>query len=146
MIVPDANLLLYAYDASSQFNRITADWWANCLNGSETVGLCEVVLYSFIRIGTNARAFVNPLTIEEASEIVSSWLELPHLEILSGERADVQSALGLLRSAGTGGNLTSDAQIASLALKHSAVVHTADSDFSRFVNCAWYNPITDKRS
>ena len=146
MIIPDANLLLYAYDSNSQFNEIASKWWSDRLSGTETVGLCEVVIYGFIRIGTSTRAFANPLTIVEASEIVASWLEVAHVEILSGEQADVKRAIALLHEAGSGGNLTTDAQIAALALKHSAVVHTADTDFARFSGVAWYNPIIGKSS
>jgi predicted nucleic acid-binding protein len=47
-----------------------------------------------------------------------------------------------LRGAGTGGNLTTDAQVASLALRLGAIVHTADSDYARFPNVRWFNPLT----
>jgi predicted nucleic acid-binding protein len=33
------------------------------------------------------------------------------------------------------------AQLASLALRYRAVVHTADSDFARFADVRWYNPL-----
>ena len=70
MIVPDANLLLYAYDSSSTFHERSAAWWSGCLSGREPVGLCGVVLFAFIRIGTSRRAFLQPLSIEEASSHV----------------------------------------------------------------------------
>lgn len=35
MIVPDANLLLYAHDSASSFHRVAADWWSDCLGGDE---------------------------------------------------------------------------------------------------------------
>ena len=38
MIVPDVNLILYAYDQDGPFHRESADWWSRCLNGSEAVG------------------------------------------------------------------------------------------------------------
>ena len=62
MIIPDINLLLYAYDASSPFHTKAAAWWQGCLSGTEPVGLLPVVLFGFVRIGTNVRAFLNPLT------------------------------------------------------------------------------------
>ena len=57
MIVPDVNLLLYAYDANSRFHAAAAAWWRACLSGSEPVGLPPVVLFAFLRIGTSARVF-----------------------------------------------------------------------------------------
>ena len=141
MIIPDANLLLYAYDADSPFHDKAADWWSDCLSGREIVGLCDVVMFSFVRVGTNTRAFAKPLTIREASAHVLSWLAAPVTEFVSGEVDDFKHALRLLKGAETGGNLTTDAQIAALGLKYQAVIHTADTDFVRFPNLQWHNPI-----
>jgi len=104
------------------------------------------VLYSFIRVGTNAKAFAKPFSIEEVSSIVLSWLAVPSTELITGEALDVEQVLALLQNAGTGGNLTTDAQIASLSLKYQAIVHTADTDFMRFPNVDWYNPILNQSS
>ena len=141
MIVPDANLLLYAYDSSSPFHDRAAAWWRAAMSGSEGVGLCTVVLFAFVRIGTSRHAFERPMTIDEASDRVLSWLERPVSEVLVVEQDDVLLALDWLRAAGSGGNLTTDAQIAAVARRHRAVVHTADTDFGRFPDVRWVNPI-----
>jgi len=141
MIIPDANLLLYAYNSDSPFQKKAASWWAKCLSGDEAVGLCAVVLYSFIRVGTNSKAFEQPFSIDEAADHVVSWMGVPVTEFISGEVDDFEKSLDLLRQAGAGGNLTTDAQIASLSLKYNAVVHTADTDFARFPKVEWVNPV-----
>ena len=74
MIVPDINLLLYAYDADSPFHKQAAGWWEQCLSGTETVGLAPVVLFGFLRIAKHARVFRNPLPPAEAAEHIPSWL------------------------------------------------------------------------
>jgi predicted nucleic acid-binding protein len=33
VIIPDANLLLYASDSSSPFHRAATAWWSGCLSG-----------------------------------------------------------------------------------------------------------------
>jgi toxin-antitoxin system PIN domain toxin len=144
VIMPDANLLLHAYDAGSPFHAKSAVWWSKCLSGSEPVGFCPVVLFAFIRIGTSARAFAHPMTIEEASGHVEEWLEQPVAQLVQMELRDIHQAVALLVEAGTGGNLTTDAQIASVALRHGAVVHTMDADFARFSQVRWFNPLTGK--
>jgi uncharacterized protein len=141
VILPDANLLLYAYDSASPFHAASAAWWTDRLSGNEPVGLCPTVLFAFIRIGTSSRAFAEPMTVHEAAGHVEQWLEQPAAQLLELDVDDVRKALDLLRAAGTGGNLTTDAQLASLALRHRAVVHTADSDFARFAEVRWYNPL-----
>ncbi len=141
MIVPDANLLLSAYDATSRFHQPAATWWQECLSGAVPVGLCGVVLFAFVRIGTSRKACEDPMTIEEAAEHVRSWLARPVTDFLTMQEADVVQALHWLEAAGSGGNLTTDAQIAAIAHRHRAVVHTADTDFDRFSDVRWRNPL-----
>src|SRR4029077_11283894 len=77
MIVPDVNLLLYAYDATSPFHAAAAAWWRACLSGSERVGRPLVVAFGFVRIGTSARVFEQPMPPSEAADHVRSWLAQP---------------------------------------------------------------------
>ncbi len=142
MIIPDINLLLYAYDSSSVFHAKAAAWWAGCMRGTEPIGLPQVVLFGFLRVGTNARAFENPMTAAEAAGNIHAWLAQPAVELLEGGPQHVAQVLKLLAALGTAGNLVSDAQIAALALDHDAVLHTGDTDFMRFPGLRWFNPLT----
>jgi len=142
MILPDANLLLYAYDEASPFHAEAKAWWEGLLSHSETVGICPCVLFAFIRIGTNARAFENPMSIDEATAIVGEWLQVACIQLLEFTPEDCEQAIRLLRKAGSGGNLTTDAQIAAIAVRLHASIHTADSDFSR-LGVDWQNPLQD---
>jgi len=141
MIVPDANLLLYAYDSTNRFHARSADWWKGCLEGAEPVGLCDVVLFGFIRISTSRLVYRDPLSIDEANNRVRSWLDRSVTDFLITQESDVLQAMLWLEEAGAGGNLTTDAQIAALARRHRATVHTADTDFGRFPDVRWLNPI-----
>lgn len=142
MIVPDINLLLYAYDSSSPFHSKAAHWWQSCLSGTEPVGLLHVVVFGFVRIATHARAFQNPMTSAEAAGHVRSWLAQPPVQVLDPGPDHLRHTLQLLETLGTAGNLVSDAQMAALAMDYEAVVHTADADFVRFQGLRWFNPIT----
>jgi predicted nucleic acid-binding protein len=42
---------------------------------------------------------------------------------------------------GTGGNLTSDAHLAALAIEHGAELCSSDHDFARFPGLKWRNPL-----
>ena len=133
MIIPDANLLLYACDSTSPFHASARKWWTECLSGSEPVGLGHAVLFAFLRISTSARVYEHPLTLEEASSHIQSWLKREVVLVLLPEEDHVTRAIGLLQTAGSaGGNLVTDAQIAALAISYKAEVHTADRDFLRF--------------
>ena len=141
MIVPDANLLLYAYDSESAFHRGAARWWAALLSSVEPVGLCPVVVFAFLRLSTHPKIFEHPLTVAEASERIASWLARPNVRLLVAGPGHVDSVCRLLSKAGTAGNLVTDAQIAALALEYGATVHSADTDFARFKGLDWENPL-----
>ncbi|MFV2068264.1 MAG: TA system VapC family ribonuclease toxin [Pirellulales bacterium] len=140
MIVPDANLLLYAYDEASPFHEAARNWWGACLSGDESIGLTHPVLFAFVRVGTSPRAFEHPMTLDEAAECVFSWLGRAVSRVLQPDANHVRRTLELLHVAGSaGGNLVTDAQIAALAAAYRATVHTADRDFMRFpgVDCEY---------
>ena len=142
MIIPDINLLLYAYDSASPFHAKASAWWQACLSGAEPVGLPHVVVFGFVRVGTNARVFQHPLTPAEAAGHIRNWLGQPVVKLLESSPDHVERVLGLVEALGTAGNLVTDAQIAAITIENGAVLHTADADFVRFQNLRWLNPIT----
>ena len=146
MIIPDVNLLLYACDSTSTAHSKAAAWWQAILSGTEPIGLPEVVVFSFVRIATNSRAFQNPLTVKEANAIVRSWWQQPIVQILQPGPEHLEQVLQLLEGLGTAGNLVTDAQIAAFCIDQDAVLHTADADFARFKGLTWRNPLTGARS
>jgi toxin-antitoxin system PIN domain toxin len=141
MILPDVNLLLYAYDQSSPFHPKAATWCENIMSRSSPVILLPVVVFGFVRISTHPRIFTNPLSVAEASAHVRSWLDRKQVRLRDMLQEDVETALALLEAAGTAGNLTTDAQIAAVALRLDAEVHTADLDFGRFARVRFSNPL-----
>ncbi|MGD0835687.1 MAG: TA system VapC family ribonuclease toxin [Polyangia bacterium] len=145
MILPDVNLLLYAYDGASPFHVAAKRWWRECLDGHEVVLLPEVVVFGFVRVGTNARAFHHPLTPAEAASHVRSWLGQPVVRAPEAMPDHCERVLSLLEQLGTAGNLVTDAQIAATAISNGAVLHTADADFMRFPGLRWLNPLTNDR-
>ena len=50
----------------------------------------------------------------------------------------------LLLDSGTGGNLTTDAHIAALAIEYGHAVHSTDNDFKRFNGMRHINPLAVK--
>jgi toxin-antitoxin system PIN domain toxin len=142
VIVPDANLLLYAYDGSSPFHERARLWWEECLSGQETVGLTYPTLFAFLRTGTNGRIYTIPMTLSEASDHIRSWLARQVTQVLEPPTDHTNQVIALLEAAGgTAGNLVTDAQIAAFAESYRAVVHTADRDFLRFPDISCHFPL-----
>lgn len=142
MIVPDVNLLLYAYDEASPSHAPALAWLQQCMRGDEPIGLTKVVIFGFLRVGTSPRVFDHPMTVAEASAHIRGWLEQPVVRVLESTPRHVELVLTLLEQAGTAANLVTDAQIAAAAIEHNGIVHTADADFVRFHDVRWFNPLT----
>lgn len=141
MILPDINLLLYAHDSRGTNFPIASVWWQGCLNGPEPVGLAWVVILGFIRISTNPRLYAAPQTPADACATVSEWLTLPHFHFLDPAPGHFQRLRANLEQLGVAGNLTTDAHLATLASERGYILHTTDSDFSRFPSLKWVNPL-----
>lgn len=146
MIIPDLNLLLYAYDTASPHHDAAVSWWESSLNGAEAVGLPPVVIFGFLRLATNRRVFSAPMTIDEAADCVRAWKARPQVVEVDGGPDHVGRVIDLIRRAGTEGNLITDAQIAAIAIEHGAVVCTNDSDFRRFPGLRTINPLAARKS
>lgn len=141
MILLDANVLLYAYDASSRFHSKAKPWLEATLSGTEPVGIPWPTVLAFLRIATNHRVLVRPLSIEEATATVSSWLALPHVVLPSPGEQHWQILAALLSHAQARGQLVPDAHLAALSIEHGATLATADRDFSRFDGLRTVNPV-----
>lgn len=141
MILPDANLLLYAVNTDSRDHKKAYRWWSDLVRSDAPVGLYTGVAFAFVRLSTNRRVFLTPLSVEEAFAYLNNWLSFPQVQLVDAELEDLAVAQDLLQTAGTGGNLVSDAQIAAAALRLKGTVHSADADFGRFEGIKWVNPI-----
>lgn len=111
------------------------------LNGRVPVGLPWIAVSGFIRLMTNRRVLERPLDVARAVECAREWLARESVRILQpGERfGDV--FLDYLTTLGTAGNLTTDAQLAALAVEHQTELHSNDADFHRFPGLRWRNPL-----
>jgi uncharacterized protein len=141
VILVDANLLIYACSPGMQHYERAHRWLDDRLNGIPPVALPWVSLLAFVRIKTNPRAFRLPASIAAAWRQVEDWLDCPRVWIpVPG--TNHRAVLGqLLRSGDAAANLVGDAHLAALAIEHGLTLCSADSDFARFPNLRWHNPL-----
>jgi toxin-antitoxin system PIN domain toxin len=144
MILIDVNLLLYAYNASSEHHQDARNWLEHVFSGSEPAGLAWITILAFLRIATNTRAFDFPLTIAEAAAIVSEWLTRPMVTIVEPGPRHWEILNGLLSKAQARGPLVMDAHLAALALEHGFIVCSNDRDFALFPGVRVTNPLEAK--
>jgi uncharacterized protein len=132
LVVTDANVLLYAVDTTSAHHHESLEWLERSLAGAEAVGFAWAALLAFIRVGTNRALLPNALSVDEATAQVQTWLSAPAAVLVQPTNRHAELLRGLLLDSGTGGNLTTDAHLAALAIEHGAELVSYDRDFARF--------------
>ena len=141
MIIPDVNLLIYAHFGALPEHAAARKWWEGLMNGAVPVGLTTPAVFGFVRLATNRRVFDPPLGVEAALSLVEQWLGRPQVRTLLPGARHTEIAFRALRRVGVAGNLTTDAQLAALAIEHQAELHSNDLDFGRFEGLRWVNPL-----
>jgi predicted nucleic acid-binding protein len=76
-----------------------------------------------------------------AVESVERWLDQPNTRVVLPTERHWPLLGKLLRSAGVGANLTTDAHLAALAIEHGCTLCSNDGDFERFEGLRWENPL-----
>lgn len=141
MILVDANLLLYASFDDVPQHPAAVRWLDEQLSTGVRVALPWHVLLAFQRIATNARVWERPMPAERAWSQIETWLDVAGVWI-PGPTARHRNVLGrLLRETHATGNLVPDAHLAALAIEHGLLLCSADTDFGRFPDLRWSNPL-----
>jgi len=141
MILPDINLLLYAYNPHVPQHEAARSWWESALNGDELIGLPYEVVFGFVRIATHPRLGSAAVSLDRSQKVVESWLGQPNVRLISPEAGHFDKVMVLMARAMASGAVLSDAILAAHAIANRAVLHTNDSDFARFPDLRWHNPL-----
>ena len=141
MIVLDANILLYAYDAVPVQHAKARAWVENVFSGIEPVGLPWQTLAAFLRIMTDLGLPGKRFSGAEAADFVSQWLGLPNVRVLTPGDEHWRIFQKMIVEGQATGPLVSDAQLAALTIEYGGVLYTADRDFARFPGLRWENPL-----
>jgi toxin-antitoxin system PIN domain toxin len=140
-VLLDANILIYAVDRRAERHHAAAAWLTEQLNGPRRVGLPWQTLNAVLRIVTHPRASARPLDARTAWGLVASWLEAPAAWIPHPGH-DYARILGqLITTHDLRGNLIPDAALAALAIEHGVPLISNDTDFARFPDLRWEDPL-----
>ena len=137
----DANLLLFAVDLRSRWHKPARSWMDEVLNGTKRVGLPWQSLSAFLRIITHPRVTEVPLQPDEAWGHVEAWLGAPAAWIPQPTSSHADVLGSLIRSYQLRSNMVPDAQLAAVAIEHGLTIFSADTDFARFSEINWVNPL-----
>jgi toxin-antitoxin system PIN domain toxin len=137
LILPDVNVLLYAFRQDSAQHKVAARWLTSVVNGQSAFGISPQVLSSVVRIATHPRIFVEPSRSADVIRFADTLLDQPHCRIVQPGPRHWTIFRDLCKAANASGNLVQDAWLAALAIEHGCEWITTDYDFARFPGLRW---------
>lgn len=140
MILPDVNVLIYAFRSDADRHADYKEWLEDAINGPAAFGISPQVLASFMRICTHPRIFVRPSPLDGAFEFCRTLLEHPNATVLAPRDRHWSIFETLCRKSRATGNLLQDAWFAALALESGCDWITTDRDYARFEGLNWRPP------
>ena len=140
MLLPDVNVLVYAFRDDARNHERYKRWLDELMNGDEAFGTSELVFSGFLRIVTHPRIFNPPDLIETALEFVEQVRIQPNCVSIAPGTRHWRIFVDLCRSGGARGNLVPDAYFAALAIESGCEWITTNGDFARFPGLRWRRP------
>lgn len=141
MIVPDINLLVYAYNSDAPHHDDARRWLESVLSDRRTVGFSWAVMLGYVRLMTDRAVVLDPLAPAEALGHLRSWLARPQVVVLEPGPRHLDLLDELMRHGHAAGPHMTDVHIAALAIEYQAELFSNDTDFARFPGLRWTDPL-----
>ena len=141
MTLVDANLLVYAVNRDSAEHARAASWLQDTLNAPERTAMPWESLTAFMRIVTNPRIVPRAIPGTEAWRFVEDWLAVPTVWVPVPTDTHASVLGDLIARYRISANGIPDAHLAAIAIEHGLDVASADTDFARFTEIRWRNPL-----
>ena len=141
MILSDANVLIYAYNADSVFHEKCKEWLTEQLSKPEPFAFCWQTITAFLRITTTPKIFPDAFTQKEVHGFVNDWLSNSNVRVLTPTANHWAIFERLLVETKIVGAKTMDAHLAALAIEHGVRLATTDRDFAAFKALKILNPL-----
>jgi toxin-antitoxin system PIN domain toxin len=140
MILPDVNVLIYAFRRDGPQHGVCRPSLEAVVSGDARFGMSPMVLSAVVRITTNLRAFRMPSAVDEAFGFCDDLLGQPHCQGVErgGRHWDIFRRLCIATD--IRGSRVSDAWFAALAIGWGCEWITFERDYARFPGLKWQLP------
>jgi toxin-antitoxin system PIN domain toxin len=132
LILPDVNILIYAFRSDAENHSQYKAWLEAVINGPAAYGVSPQVLGSVVRICTHPRIFARPSARDETFAFCRAVLEQPNATVVTPGERHWSIFETVCRQSRATGNLVQDAWFAALSIEAGAEWITTDGDYARF--------------
>ncbi len=132
MLVPDVNVLLNATNEHSETHEVASSWLEMAANGTESLGVADLVLSSYVRIVTNPKLETLVRSANDAFAQCEEIRRMPAYVPLKESPTHWDIFRALVLESGVAGPHISDAYLAAFAVENNATFVTFDRGFHRF--------------
>ena len=140
MILPDVNVLIYAFRSDSVDHERYRDWLQSVIGGPPAYGIAPQVLAALARVTTHPKIFVRPSRLAEVFAFNQTLLSQPNATPIAPGERHWGIFETLCRQAQATGNLVQDAWFAALAIESGCEWISTDRDYARFEGLSWRAP------
>jgi len=141
VILPDVNVLVYAFRREAEHHQRYAAWLARMIAGADELALHDTVLAGVARLVTNPRIFADPAPILVTLEFLARIRGARRARWLSsGEATWTELEQLVHHDRGLRASLVPDTLLAALARAHGCQIATADRGFARFPGVHSFDP------
>jgi uncharacterized protein len=140
MILPDVNVLIYAFRPDVPQHSICRPWLNAVIDGDERFGISPVALSALVRISTTARFYPSRSPLRDALGFCDDLISQPHCQIVEPGDRHWEIFKRLCIDTETRGPRVTDAWYAALAIEWGCEWITFDRDFARFPGLKWRFP------
>jgi toxin-antitoxin system PIN domain toxin len=149
VILPDVNVLVYAFREGEEKSAKYQAWLTDLVCGADELALLDSVLTGFVRVVTDVRIADPPATMPRALSFIADlraaakprWLQPgPSVWETFDSLVSQDRMVRGSHDRSVNGHRVPDAWIAANAIVHGAVLATADRAFDRFHGLRWFDP------
>jgi uncharacterized protein len=140
VILPDVNVLIYAFRSDTADHARYKTWLEAVINGPSAYGMSPQVLASVVRICTHPKIFAQPSASSDVFAFCDILLRQPNATLIVPGDRHWGIFESLCTSARATGNLAQDAWFAALAIEAGCEWITTDRDYARFPGLQWRSP------
>lgn len=140
MILPDVNILIYAFRSDAHQHQLCRTWLTRVVRDGRPFGMSPLALSALVRITTGFGALNHPSPPEEAFSFCNVLLGQPHCQVVEPREGHWRIFQGLVMDNQIRGKRVTDAWYAALAIEWGCEWITLDRDFARFPGLKWSTP------